>query len=132
MIKTYSDRGSIKDLSQRHEDSDIPFTKSEIRFKQLYLLAINTRDTKLEESLGIITANETINKNNYPFISNKIKEFVNNRLSVAGDAINKIKKELDICMLTSSDYKQALEVAKVRPILRTAMRFNQNLFRRKV
>ena len=52
-VKSYSDRGSLKELAQRQED-EVPFTSSELRIKKLYDYACTHADINLLDSLGFI------------------------------------------------------------------------------
>lgn len=55
-VKQYSDRGSIKNL-HNEDDDNYPPTDLELRLKQLYERAVETRDHGLSDSLGFITMN---------------------------------------------------------------------------
>jgi len=93
--KSYSDRGKLSELSNRHEDQDIPPTEFELRAREMYNISQISNDKSLEESLGFITfANYSGDPNMLPLSVFRLREIVNDISSHKSAEISKMFNEL--------------------------------------
>lgn len=115
MNKRYSDRGKISQLSNKQQNVDIPISDFESRLLKLYNIAINTKNSELEEILGFIT---------YPGYNGEISPVSIYRLK---EVINKIssKQKVNIDEL-SKQFSQYFILPEV-PIKKKA---SSGIFRR--
>lgn len=112
-IKSPSDRGSLKHLSQRHED-EVPFTSRELRIKKLYDYACAHADVNLLDSLGFITTNYIEDKNALPLSIYRLRKIVSDIVSKSEDKILKMKQELDNCFFRNEEHCLELVKSEIR------------------
>lgn len=74
-IKQYSDRGKIKDLTNKQE-SEAPFLSSELRLQKLYEYASKHNDHGILKELGFITTDYVEDKTALPLTIYRIRQIV--------------------------------------------------------
>ena len=124
-VKQYTDRGSIKDIQQRvndslEEDPELPPTPDELRIKGLYEQAMVTRDQALLDSLGLIVMTGPAKD---PVALYRHREYVRGLKEKYAAEVEQSKEELSQCLLQSETgtpteirqniYKQAMALATV-------------------
>lgn len=92
-VKQSSDRGSIKNLDERH-DSEIPLTSSEQRLKAIYDRAKQSNDAGILEGLGFITTDYVHDKDALPLTVYRIKQIVADIKSKSSEPIDQFGQEL--------------------------------------
>lgn len=102
-VKQYSDRGSLKALTKRHED-EVPFTASELRIRKLYDYAHTHADAGLLNCLGFITTEYIGEKNALPLSVYRLRKIVEDIKSKSGDKILKLKQNLDNCFFSNETH----------------------------
>lgn len=91
-VTQQSDRGSIKNLTQRQED-EIEFTSTEKRFKKLWDLACNSKDTNFQRALGIITTDYIGDKTALPLSIYRLRKVIEDIKSRPGSRVAQLQKE---------------------------------------
>ncbi len=112
-VKSYSDRGSIKNLSQRQED-EVPFSNSEIRIKKLYDYATQNNDKGILDSLGFITTDYIADKNALPLSVYRLRKIVEDRSKEFGNNIANMKQDLDNCFFGNEQHCLAANKIEAR------------------
>ncbi len=74
-IKQYSDRGKIKDLTNKQE-SEAPLLSSELRLQKLYEYASKHNDHGILKELGFITTDYVEDKTALPLTIYRIRQIV--------------------------------------------------------
>lgn len=101
-VKQYSDRGNIKNLAIKNDESSPP-TSFELRIKSLYENALATNNQFLIESIGLIPINSDI-KN--PIALYRHRAYVKELEAKLGNRIEKYKQEISQCF--GSESKQMI------------------------
>lgn len=102
-VKQYSDRGSLKNLSQRHED-EVPYSTIELRIKKLYDYAHTHADASVLDCLGFITTEYINDKNALPLSVYRLRKIVSDISNKSGNKILKMKQDLDNCFFSSEKH----------------------------
>lgn len=102
-VKQYSDRGSLKALTQRHED-EVPFTASELRIRKLYDYAHTHADAGLLNCLGFITTDYIGEKNALPLSVYRLRKIVDDITVKSGGKILEMKQNLDNCFFGNEEH----------------------------
>lgn len=92
-IKTYSDRGSIKDIHSKDEDNS-PADDFELNIKNGYEYALATKDDALIQSLGLVAIDGSAKD---PIFLLKHREYVNKLIEKNAIGIEETRKELETC-----------------------------------
>lgn len=74
-VKQYSDRGKIKDLTNKQE-SEAPLLPSELRLQKLYEYASKNNNHNVLKELGFITTDYIDDKNALPLTVYRIRQIV--------------------------------------------------------
>lgn len=124
-VKQYTDRGSIKDIQNKandslEEDPNLPPTPEELQIRGAYEQAMVTRDQALLDSLGLIVMTGPAKD---PVALYRHREYVNSLKEKYAAEVEKSKEELSQCLLQSENgtpveirtniYKQAMALATV-------------------
>lgn len=128
-IKQFTDRGSIKDIQDRannslEENPELPPTPDELRIKGLYEQAMVTRDQALLDSLGLIVMTGPAKD---PVALYRHREYVRSLKEKYAAEVEQSKQELTQCLMQSENedsytanqelrrtvYKQAMALAVV-------------------
>ena len=128
-VKQYTDRGSIKDIQDRlnnslEEDLELPPTPEELQIQATYELAMVTRDQALIDSLGLIVMTGSTKD---PVSLYRHREYVNSLKAKFATQVEESKEELSQCLAQSEKdtpysvnmearrtaYKQAMALAAV-------------------
>ena len=124
-VKQYTDRGSIKDIQNRvndslEEDPELPPTPEDLRIQGLYELAMVTRDQALLDSLGLIVMTGPAKD---PVALYRHREYVRGLKEKYAAKVEQSKEELSQCLQQSevgtpaemrrNIYKQAMALATV-------------------
>lgn len=112
-VKQYSDRGSLKALTQRQED-EVPFTSSELRIKKLYDYASTHADARLLDCLGFVTTDYIENKNAIPLSVYRLRKIVSDIVSKSGSKILELKQNLDNCFFGNEEHCLAVVKSEIR------------------
>ncbi len=112
-VKSYSDRGNIKQLVQRHEN-EVPFTNFELRIKKLYDCAVKNKNLCLLSSLGFITTDYINDKTALPLSIYRLRQITNNIIEQSKDKIFIMKQDLDNCFMANNQYCLAVKKAENR------------------
>lgn len=112
-VKQYSDRGSLKNLTQRQED-EVPFSSAELRIKTLYDYATLNHDEPLLDSLGFITTDYIGDKNALPLSVYRLRKIVEDRQNKFGNTIANMKQDLDNCFFDNEQHCLAVNKAENR------------------
>src|SRR5580692_6741552 len=116
VTKKYSDRGSIKDISEGfYMTPNEPATPLELRMKELYEYSQQTRDANLQRELGFIVMSEPGNKSAFPVTVFRHREYINSLSQEMKDSIEQHKQALEECFdhpsipsLRMQKYKQCI------------------------
>ena len=102
-VKSYSDRGSLKNLTKRQED-EVPFSPSELRIKKLYDYACAHTDVGILDSLGFITTDYIHDKNALPLSVYRLRKIVAEISAKPGSKILEMKQDLDNCFFGNEEH----------------------------
>lgn len=95
-VKTYSDRGSIRDLGKtKPQEEEIP-TPAELRLKRLYEYAQVHRDSQLLSALGFITTDYISDKNALPLSIYRIRQIIGDIKKKSGSKIDELAQEFAV------------------------------------
>ncbi len=133
--KTYSDRGKISELANRHEDTDIPMSAFESRIKSLYEFAESSHDKSLKSNLGFITTDYITDKNALPLSVYRIRKTVADIKSKSAGKIDELALEFSEVLdqrLVSEDYmnKNSQYLQTKHAMVKTALAAKPPVFRR--
>jgi hypothetical protein len=92
-VKQYSDRESIKNLSERIA-SEEPLSASEVRMQKLFDFAQKTHDSSMQAALGLITTDYIADKNAIPLSAYRIRQMVADIKSKSSSGIDELSQEL--------------------------------------
>lgn len=94
-VKSYSDRGSIKDLRSSSDvsETELQALPSELRMKKLYEFAQACKDTNLQAALGFITTDYISDKTALPLSVYRLRKTIDDIKSKSGDKIDKLTQQ---------------------------------------
>lgn len=91
-VNQTSDRGSIKNLTQRQED-EVEFTSTEKRFKKLWDYAYDNKDVNFQQALGVITTDYIGDKTALPLSVYRLRKIVEDIKSRPGSQVEQLQSE---------------------------------------
>jgi len=113
-IKTYSDRGSLKDLVKKQEEPQDPPTPFELRLQKLHALAEVSKNQQLMDSLGFIEMQGSNDRSSYPITLFRHREYINSLNVKMADQIEKTKLELEECFQPPARQPMEIEIARYK------------------
>lgn len=116
--RQYSDRGSIKNLSQKQEVGSPP-RAFELRLKKLFEFAQDNKDHNLQAALGFITTDYIHDKNALPLIVYRIRQTVADIKNKSPGKIEKLQLQFEKCFGINSNQIKTASAWK-SPIFRRA------------
>lgn len=111
-VKTYSDRGSIKDVL--NGDSYEPPTAEELKLKQLFEHAQATHDESLKEALGFIVMPGVGDRSSFPITLYRHREYIKSLSKKQASKIEKTKQELEECFKSMFPSSPRVRIAQFK------------------
>lgn len=112
-VKQYSDRGSLKNLTQRQED-EVPYSSTELRIRKLYDYAHTHADAGVLDCLGFITTDYIGEKNALPLSVYRLRKIVSDISNKPGNKILEMKQNLDNCFFGNEEHCLAVVKSEIR------------------